>query len=106
MVSAKLDALNWHFPDNSRFCVHSRDFPVFRQDRLTAGTTAVSPVVANQRKSLEIFLLNRRTFGGMVTMLSVIVSLLSFRFRRRASRELREDLDERVDALLDAEKTG
>jgi hypothetical protein len=61
---------------------------VFRQDRPAAGLPSNLSLIktVNQRRGLEIFPLNPRPSDGMVTILSVIVSLLSFRFRRREQR--------------------
>jgi hypothetical protein len=109
MVSAKLNVLNW----DSRM---TPDFACILAIFACSGKTGwqrgrpVSPVLAQNCELTEKLgdfpAQSPYPPGSIATILSVIVSLLSFRFGRCASLELREDPHERVDTLLDAEKTS
>jgi len=101
MVSTKLNVLNWASRMTPDFaCI----FAIFacsgktgwRRGRLPSHVSLLKTV--NQRKGLEIFPLNRRTVGRHGHHCSVFAAARHWSFEKT--------LHERLDALLDAEKTG
>jgi hypothetical protein len=55
---------------------------------------------------LEIFPLNHRTVGGLVTILAVAFPCSRSVFAAARHGSFEKTLNERIDALLDAEKTA
>jgi hypothetical protein len=109
MVSAKLNVLNW----DSRM---TPDFACILSIFACSGKTGwqrgrpVSPVLLKNCELTEKLgdfpAQSPYLPGSIATILSVIVSSLSFRFRVARHRSFEKTLHERVDTLLDAEKTS